>query len=76
MSSGLELKPTFKPPQIDWSDEDGAVKAMVEWFHMNFEDPAHNTPYESAEGGYQWIWGGPYDAEEELQDAFPTLTHL
>ncbi len=71
MSSGLELKPASVPPEIDWTDEDGAVEAMVEWFFLNFEDPAHHTPYESAEGGYQYIWGGPYDAKEELWDAFP-----
>lgn len=71
MSSGLELKPTSNPPEIEWTDEDGAVEAMVEWFLVNFEDPAETTIYESREGGYQWIWGGPYDAEQELQDAFP-----
>jgi hypothetical protein len=71
MSSGLELKPTFEPPQINWSDEQGAVEAMVAWFLENFEDPAMITPYETAEGGYQYIWGGPYDASEELYDAFP-----
>lgn len=70
MSSGLELKPTSTTPEIDWTDEDGAVEAMVEWFHANFEDPAQETPYETAEGGYQYIWGGPYDASEELWDAF------
>ncbi|WP_336980938.1 hypothetical protein [Altererythrobacter fulvus] len=74
MSSGLELKPTTNPPEIDWEDGDSAVEAMVEWFHANFEDPAMETPYESAEGGYQYIWGGPYDAQEELWDAFPDAT--
>lgn len=44
---------------------------MVDWFHENFEDPAIETPYESAEGGYQYIWGGPYDATEELYTEFP-----
>jgi len=33
---------------------------MADWFLANFENPAECTPYESAEGGYQWIWGGPY----------------
>ena len=32
----------------------------------NFEDPANETPYESSEGGYIYIWGGPYDALEQL----------
>jgi hypothetical protein len=43
---------------------------MIEWFGQNFENPAERTPYESAEGGYQWIWGGPYDAREQLSDMF------
>src|SRR5262245_34602401 len=43
---------------------------MVRWFHENFENPAESLPYESAEGGYQWIWGGPYDAREQLFDKF------
>lgn len=43
---------------------------IFQWFYKNFEDPAERTPYESAEGGYQWIWGGPYDAREELYSKF------
>jgi hypothetical protein len=46
---------------------------MIQWFHQNFEDPAENTPYESAEGGYQWIWGGPSDARDELNSMFDGL---
>lgn len=46
---------------------------MLQWFHENFEDPAVRTPYESAEGGYQWIWGGPHDAREELSSQFHGL---
>jgi hypothetical protein len=43
---------------------------MLQWFNENFEDPAENTPFESAEGGFQWIWGGPKDAREELYSQF------
>ncbi len=46
---------------------------MLEWFHWNFEDPANETPYESREGGYQYIWGGPFDALEQLGDRFGGL---
>ncbi len=46
---------------------------MIEWFHQHFEDPAVRLPYESAEGGYQWIWGGPYNAREELHSKFSDL---
>jgi len=46
---------------------------MLQWFHENFEDPAVSTPYESAEGGYQWIWGGPYEARDELSSKFDSV---
>ncbi|WFR98351.1 hypothetical protein [Rhizobium tumorigenes] len=49
------------------------IQAMVQWFHDHYEDPAVRTPYESAEGGYQWIWGGPYDAREQFHDQFSDL---
>ncbi len=43
---------------------------MRHWFSANYEDPVENTPYESAEGGYIYIWGGPYDPREELDGEF------
>lgn len=46
------------------------VEYMAAWFHNLFEDPANETPYESREGGYQYVWGGPYEAEEELREEF------
>lgn len=51
-------------------DRDELIDVMKTWFFQKFEDPAESTPYESAEGGYQWIWGGPYDATEELASEF------
>ena len=47
------------------------VEEMIEWFYENYEDPANGVPYESAEGGYQYVFGGPYDAREELEAQFP-----
>lgn len=46
---------------------------MRYWFHRYFEDPAEQTPYNSREGGYLYIWGGPYDAKEQLFDEFGSL---
>jgi hypothetical protein len=46
------------------------LELIIGWFHQNYEDPAQKTPYESAEGGYQWIWGGPYEARDELYNKF------
>lgn len=58
-------------PQLVGLSRSERIDAMISWFHANFEDPVENTPYETAEGGYQYIWGGPYDASEEITDAFP-----
>ncbi|WP_372784605.1 hypothetical protein [Phenylobacterium sp.] len=56
---------------VDPEEFQAKVDGMVEWFRERYEDPAERTPYESAEGGYQWIYGGPYDAREQLGDEFP-----
>lgn len=47
--------------------------ALLEWFQARFQDPAHETPYMSSEGGYIWVHGGPYDAKEELEERFSGL---
>ncbi len=43
---------------------------LLAWFHHHFEDPTQETPYNSREGGYLYIWGGPYDAREEIEAEF------
>ena len=53
--------------EMDAADQ---FKFMREWFLANYEDPVHSLPYESREGGYIWIDGGPYDPHEELQAKF------
>lgn len=54
--------------------EEGMQKeVMREWFLSHYENPVESTPYESREGGYQYIWGGPYDAEDELFAEFSEL---
>jgi len=47
---------------------------MVGWFFDNFEDPAQETPYNGREGGYLFIHGGPYEAQNYIPDAFPDAT--
>lgn len=58
-------------------DDDPRVSEadMVAWFFANYEDPAVRTPYESAEGGYQWIWGGPFEALDVLIEQFPDASY-
>lgn len=49
------------------------LEVMRAWFGQHYEDPVHRTPYQTAEGGYQWIHGGPYYAQEELMGEFEGL---
>jgi len=56
--------------ELGKADKKTQIDIMREWFLNNYENPAENTPYESAEGGYIYIWGGPYDADEVLNEEF------
>lgn len=47
-----------------------AADSMVKWFFENFEDPQNETPYDNEDGDYVYIWGGPFDANEVISDAF------
>ena len=49
---------------------DEQLESMKDWFFANHEPPENSLPYESREGGYFYIWGGPYDLEETLFDEF------
>src|SRR5258708_7042069 len=73
MSDTYEMGPASDAPDLRGMTFDDAVDAVVAWFDTNFEDPAESTPYETAEGGYQYIWGGPCDAREEIDDAFSSI---
>lgn len=59
--------------ELQRASRDRQIEVMRTWFYSNFEHPADSTPYESAEGGYIWIWGGPYDPQEVLEEEFGRL---
>lgn len=63
----------FSADDLRAADKEAQIEVMRAWFYKNYEDPAERTPYETAEGGYQWIWGGPYDVRDELQSEFSGL---
>src|SRR6516164_4356205 len=67
LAEALDTGPPSEPPDIRGLTNGRATTKMVDWFFANFEDPAESTPYD---GGYVYIWGGPYDAREELNEAF------
>jgi hypothetical protein len=73
---GYMYTETFKELPIadikDMSRED-KIEYMRQWFNENYENPVNSCPYESSEGGYIYIWGGPYDAKEELDSKFSEI---
>lgn len=48
-----------------------SVDQMIDWFHEIYKDPDEGVPYITADGGYQYVAGGPYDAREIIEDNFP-----
>ncbi len=65
-----DLEHPISKDALSAADRETQLDVMETWFRQHFEDPAERTPYESAEGGYIWIWGGPYDAREQLEGEF------
>ncbi len=61
-------KTTFKE-----MEEDEQREWMVQWFLQNFEDPNNETPRDSETKEYMYLWGGPFDASEQLWDKFSDL---
>jgi hypothetical protein len=66
----LEADPNYDPATLGSSDPEEQLKVMEAWFRYRYEDPAERTPHDSSEGGYIWIWGGPYSAHEQLEQEF------
>jgi hypothetical protein len=46
------------------------IEIMENWFLSNYQNPEDECPYDSEEGDYVYIYGGPYDAREKLEDQF------
>lgn len=47
---------------------------MIAWFHQNFEIPENgNAMWEGEDKRWIYIWGGPYDAKEQLWEKFEDL---
>ncbi|NAO97210.1 hypothetical protein FRY77_14510 [Halomonas sp. MG34] len=57
---------TYTVEDFQQLSQEEKIELMREWFFDNYEDPVERTPYESREGGYIYIWGGPYYAHDEL----------
>lgn len=58
--------------EID-DDMSEAESQIRQWFFEYYDDPANFLPYESKEGGFQYIFGGPYELDEILYDEFSDI---
>jgi hypothetical protein len=72
---GEEMETFDQDGKIDYenlkaADPEEQKEIMREWFLSNYENPVECLPYDSKEGGYIYIWGGPFDANDELSNEF------
>ena len=61
------------PSQLKRLGREKQIAYMVHWFRGMFEDPQNEMPYatdKESHYNYEYIWGGPYDANDELGDQF------
>jgi hypothetical protein len=68
VESLVELARVFADPNFQ------SALDLVTWFFELYQDPAQGVPFDSREGGYQYINGGPYDAEDVLMEQFPNVS--
>lgn len=52
------------------------IEAMRRWFCDRYEDPSNATPYSSEDGGYYFVWGGPYDPNDVIQERFSGIVQF
>lgn len=60
----------FNNSWLSHASEDEQLTALRDWFHARYCDPVHSTPYNTREGGYLFIHGGPYSPTDELNERF------
>lgn len=74
---GLEHEPDYEYDQESSASEERrktpSVEEMVQWFHTLYEDPQNETPYDSEDSRYIYVYGGPYDATDVIQEEFGSL---
>lgn len=59
-------KGTISAANLEKAPADEQIEVMRIWFFERFENPIECCPHESADGGYHYLWGGPFDAHDQL----------
>ena len=60
----------FETVELLTGDGYASLDTMIDWFRGEFENPAEHVPYDSREGGYQYV-NGSYEPEDVLTEQFP-----
>lgn len=63
-------------PNGDWlatAPKELQIAAMRRWFLDRYEDPAKETPWDGEDKAYVFVWGGPYDPNDEIQSRFGSI---
>jgi len=63
-------------PDDEWlasAPKELQIAAMRRWFVERYEDPANEPPWDGEDKEYVFVWGGPYDPNNEIQDRFGTI---
>lgn len=60
-------------PDDEWlasATKEQQIAAMRRWFLDRYESPENETPWDGEDKKYIFVWGGPYDPNEEIQSRF------
>lgn len=60
-------------PNDEWlalANEEMQQAAILRWFHDRYEDPANETPWDGEDKVYVFVYGGPYDPNDVIQERF------
>ena len=68
-----EFRSYLTASQLKGLSSKDQIAHMVGWFNRMYEDPIQETPYDSEGKGYLYVWGGPFNARDELWDEFGDL---
>lgn len=66
-------------PDDKWLSEatpEEQTEAMRRWFMDRYEDPINQTPWDGEEKRYLFVWGGPYDPDDVIQERFSGIVDL
>ncbi len=61
LKARVESASRMKSPKVD---------ELVKWFFSHYEDPANGVLHDRREGGYQYLLGGPENANDVLREYF------